>query len=90
MKTFAIAVFFALSFCGAPAEAAALDGGMQKRVRAATFEVVVPKAPDDAVKYERPPPYELLAFAERKDKFWSVDEICTGKYAAGCKEAGIQ
>jgi D-xylose transport system substrate-binding protein len=25
-----------------------------------------------------------------KDKFWSVDEICTGKYAAGCKEAGIQ
>ena len=25
-----------------------------------------------------------------KDKFWSVDEICTGKYAAACKEAGIQ
>src|SRR4051812_17255202 len=25
-----------------------------------------------------------------KDKFWSVDEICTGKYAAGCKKAGIQ
>jgi D-xylose transport system substrate-binding protein len=25
-----------------------------------------------------------------KDKFWSVSEICTGKYAAGCKEAGIQ
>jgi D-xylose transport system substrate-binding protein len=25
-----------------------------------------------------------------KDKFWSVDEICTGKYAAGCKAAGIQ
>jgi D-xylose transport system substrate-binding protein len=25
-----------------------------------------------------------------KDEFWSVDEICTGKYAAGCKEAGIQ
>jgi D-xylose transport system substrate-binding protein len=25
-----------------------------------------------------------------KDKFWSVDEICTGKYAAGCKSAGIQ
>jgi len=25
-----------------------------------------------------------------KDKFWSVDEICSGKYAAGCKEAGIQ
>jgi D-xylose transport system substrate-binding protein len=25
-----------------------------------------------------------------KDKFWSVDDICTGKYAAGCKAAGIQ
>jgi D-xylose transport system substrate-binding protein len=25
-----------------------------------------------------------------KDKFWSVDEVCTGRYAAGCKEAGIQ
>ncbi len=25
-----------------------------------------------------------------KDEFWSVDDICTGKYAAGCKEAGIQ
>jgi D-xylose transport system substrate-binding protein len=25
-----------------------------------------------------------------KDKFWSVKEICSGKYAAACKEAGIQ
>jgi D-xylose transport system substrate-binding protein len=25
-----------------------------------------------------------------KDGFWSVDEICTDKYAAACKEAGIQ
>jgi len=25
-----------------------------------------------------------------KDGFWSVDEICSGKYAAACKEAGIQ
>jgi D-xylose transport system substrate-binding protein len=25
-----------------------------------------------------------------KDEFWSVDEICGGKYAAACKEAGIQ
>jgi D-xylose transport system substrate-binding protein len=25
-----------------------------------------------------------------KDGFWSADEICTGKYAAACKEAGIQ
>ena len=25
-----------------------------------------------------------------KDGFWSVDEICTGKYASACKKAGIQ
>jgi D-xylose transport system substrate-binding protein len=25
-----------------------------------------------------------------KDGFWTVDDICTGKYAAACKEAGIQ
>jgi D-xylose transport system substrate-binding protein len=25
-----------------------------------------------------------------KDGFWSVDEICTDKYASACKEAGIQ
>jgi D-xylose transport system substrate-binding protein len=25
-----------------------------------------------------------------KDEFWSVDEICSGKYAAACKEVGIQ
>lgn len=25
-----------------------------------------------------------------KDGFWKADEICTGKYAAACKEAGIQ
>jgi D-xylose transport system substrate-binding protein len=25
-----------------------------------------------------------------KDEFWTVEDICTGKYAAGCKAAGIQ
>jgi D-xylose transport system substrate-binding protein len=25
-----------------------------------------------------------------KDKFWPVNEICAGKYASACKEAGIQ
>jgi D-xylose transport system substrate-binding protein len=25
-----------------------------------------------------------------KDGFWTVDQICTGKYAAACKKAGIQ
>jgi D-xylose transport system substrate-binding protein len=25
-----------------------------------------------------------------KDQFWTADQICTGKYAAACKKAGIQ
>jgi len=53
-------------------QAAALDGQLQKRVREATFEVVVPKPAEDAVKYERPPPFELLPFTERNDKYWPL------------------
>jgi serine protease Do len=54
------------------AQSAALDGQLQKRVRDATFEVVVPKPTEDAVKYERPPPFELLPFTERNDKHWPL------------------
>jgi D-xylose transport system substrate-binding protein len=25
-----------------------------------------------------------------KDEFWPVDEICAGRYASACKEAGIE
>ena len=25
-----------------------------------------------------------------KDGFWKASEVCTGKYAAACKEAGVQ
>jgi D-xylose transport system substrate-binding protein len=25
-----------------------------------------------------------------KDRFWKASQVCTGKYAAACKEAGIQ
>ena len=46
---------------------------MQKRVRAATFEVVVPKPADSGVTYERPLPLELrLPFSERNDHYWSM------------------
>jgi serine protease Do len=37
-----------------------------------TFEVVVPKKENDALKYERPLPLELLSFTERNDKYWSI------------------
>jgi serine protease Do len=61
-----------LLFIASWAQGAALDGQLQKRVRDATFEVVVPKPAEDMVKYERPPPFELLPFSERNDKFWSL------------------
>lgn len=63
--------FLGLWMAAVAAQAATLDGPTQKRVRAATFEVVVPK-PRDLVRYERDPPLELLPFAERNDKFWPV------------------
>jgi serine protease Do len=37
-----------------------------------TFEVVLPKKENDALKYERPLPLELLSFTERNDKYWSI------------------
>jgi serine protease Do len=54
------------------ATAATPDADLQKRVRAATFEVVVPKPPETGVTYERAAPFELLPFTERNDKFWPV------------------
>jgi serine protease Do len=70
MKTLALLLLGMLAASGA--RGAALDGQMQKRVRDATFEVVVPKPAEDSVKYERPPPFELLPFTERNDKYWPM------------------
>lgn len=44
----------------------------QKAVRAATFEVVVPKSSHDSLVYEKPLPLELVPFAERNDAYWSI------------------
>lgn len=59
-------------FTASGTQAGALDGQLQKRVREATFEVVVPKPAEDAVKYERPPPFELLPFTERNDQYFPL------------------
>ena len=52
--------------------AAELDGGVQQRVRAATFEVVQLKPGEGSVVYEKPLPMELLPYQERNDKYRSV------------------
>lgn len=49
--------------------AAALGPALEKKVRAATFEVIVPKPEADLLSYERPLPLELLPFAIRQDKY---------------------
>lgn len=41
-------------------------------MRAATFEVVLKKPERDPLSYEKPLPLELLPYAERTDKYWSV------------------
>src|SRR5690348_14277958 len=59
-----------LFFC-APASAA-LDQRSQAKVRAATFEVVVPKPTEDPLTYEKPLPLDLLPYNERTDKYHSI------------------
>ena len=45
---------------------------MVSKIDAATFEVVIPRAADDPLTYEKPLPLDLLPYQERTDKFFSV------------------
>jgi len=45
---------------------------MQQAARAATFEVVVPKAKADPLSYEKPLPLELIPYVQRTDQYWSI------------------
>ncbi len=67
-----VILVFACCLIAAAARAATPTPDMQARVRAATFEVVVPKPAEGGVTYERPPPFELLPFTERNDNFWPL------------------
>lgn len=57
---------------GAAARAESLDPALLKKVRAATFEVVVPKPSDDGITYEKPLPLDLLPYKYRTDKYNSI------------------
>ncbi len=57
---------------GSAAQAAALSGAAERRVRAATLEVVQLKPPEGAVEYERPLPTDLIPYEERTDKYRSI------------------
>src|SRR5690349_12789713 len=74
--------------------AASIDPALQKTVRAATYEVVLPRPATDRLTYERALPPELLPFSERTDKFHSLGtafSIAPGVYvsAAHVMTAGI-
>jgi serine protease Do len=62
---------FALALTGR-AHAASPDPSLVGKINAATFEVVIPRAVDDPLTYEKPLPLELLPFQERTDKYFSV------------------
>lgn len=54
------------------AYAASPDPSLVAKINAATFEVVVPRAADDPLTYEKPLPLDLLPYQERTDKYFSV------------------
>jgi len=45
---------------------------LQRTVRTATFEVVVPKSPTERLTYEKPLPLDLIPFVIRNDPYWSI------------------
>ena len=54
------------------ARAASLSPSLQRKVAAATFEVVAAKPVDDPLTYEKPLPLDLLPYRERTDKYYSI------------------
>jgi serine protease Do len=70
MRTRAVGLML-IAACVASGESHAdgLDVGLQKRVRAATFEVVMPKLEQDSLSYEKPLPLDLIPFQQRTDRF---------------------
>ncbi|GLQ92345.1 S1 family peptidase [Dyella acidisoli] len=52
--------------------AASPDPSMVSKIDAATFEVVIPRAVDDPLTYEKPLPLDLLPYQERTDKYFSI------------------
>lgn len=71
LRWFAVCLLLAGS--QAPTALAATTGGAQEqKARLATFEVVVPKPPEDRLRYERPLPMELVPYAIRQDKYQPI------------------
>ncbi len=63
-------MFLALQLC-VGARAAPLEAGIQRKVREATFEVVLPKPAQESVTYDKPW-QELIPYQARSDKYVSI------------------
>ncbi|GLQ96934.1 S1 family peptidase [Dyella mobilis] len=70
----AFALLGAIAFLSASHRtwAASPDPSLVAKINAATFEVVIPRATDDPLSYEKPLPLDLLPYQERTDKYFSV------------------
>jgi hypothetical protein len=72
-RMFRALLFSAIALLGiGHAFAASPDPALLPKIQAATFEVVIPKAVDDPLTYEKPLPLELLPYQERTDKYFSI------------------
>ena len=70
MKTRLLALLLLLVVV--PAAFGAVTPQLEKRVRETTFEVVLKKPADGAVRYEKPLPLDLIPYQERTDLYRSV------------------
>ncbi|MDR3419456.1 MAG: serine protease [Nevskia sp.] len=66
------ALFGACCLVWTGAQAQSLGREIEQKVRAATFEVVIPKPAEDPVVYEKPLPLDLLPYQFRNDKYYSI------------------
>jgi serine protease Do len=69
---YALLAVIAVATAPASLTAAPLTPELEKKIQAATFEVVIKKPEKDALTYEKPLPLELLPYAERTDAYWSI------------------
>lgn len=70
-RTIVAAAAVAGLYLGAHAQAG-VTPDMQRAVRAATFEVVLPKPAHDPLSYEKPLPLELIPYQQRTDRYRQV------------------
>jgi len=65
-------IFLLLGGCAGKLQKAELEGNVMSSLQGAIFEVVVPKPTKDSLSYAKPLPMDLLPYAIRTDKYYSI------------------